>query len=86
MKYSYVNQDFSRFNVELTTTGELRKEIKKIWELEKHYREKQLNSASNYTYYYEWYAFYQQKRVELEVLLENYEHPLIEKGRRVPKG
>ena len=73
MKYSYVNQDFSTFNVELETTGELRKEIKKVWELEKYYREKQFNSASNYIYYYEWYAFYQHKRIELEKLLEKYE-------------
>lgn len=73
MKYSYIKKHFSTFNVELKTVADLRKEIKKVWKLEKYYREKYFNSSSNYTYYYDFFVFYGHIRLELEALLEEYE-------------
>ena len=80
MNYSNDKKDFSTFNVALETVGELKKEIQKVWELEKYYREKYFNSSSNASYYFDLFDFFDEKRLELEELLEKYELEMIKKG------
>ena len=75
MNYSKVKKEFSTFNVEWEGVKDLRIEIRKVWELERYYFEKHhnFNSSSSQSYYYDLYIFYEGKRLELEMLLENYE-------------
>ena len=85
MKYSKDKQEFSTFYVDLKTVGELKKEIQKVWEMEKYYHDKycalSLNS-SNGSYYFDLFKFFDEKRMELQQLLEEYGQELIEKGRK----
>ena len=83
MDYSKVKKEFSSFNVELKTVGELKKEIKKVWEFEKYYYEKYFKTSlnsSNTSYYFDLFKFFDEKRMELEMVLKEYGQEMIEKG------
>ena len=69
MNYSKVKKEFSSFNVELKTVGELKKEIKKMIELKVYYDEKYLNTSFNMKYFYDLWEFYAERELELELSL-----------------
>ena len=83
MKYSNVNKEFTAFKVELKTLGELRKEINKITELKEYYQ-KQIDTATavNSNFFYDLWEFYAERKRELEIVLDTYEHKMIKKGRK----
>ena len=82
MSYSKVKKDFSPFiiNGKRDCVSELKKEIIKVRDLLKYYRNEYFNSKSNATYFYDLFNFFDEKRMELEKVLEKYELEMIKKG------
>ena len=82
MTYSKVKKEFSPFiiNENRECVSELKKEIIKVRDLLKYYRNEYFNSNSNASYFYDLFIFFDEKRMELEMVLEKYELEMIKKG------